>query len=192
MRLHGECVLDPLGLRPRRLVALTVLRDRSGITQQALSATLTLDRANIVGLLNDLEGAGLVERIRSPLDRRRHLVQLTERGRPAWPQRSVPSRRRRTRSFPLSAPPNGSGCMRCFSVRRLRTVRTVRSPSRRTEAPRRTSTRCHENIGCPASRVRTRGRGGWWRCVGRADRGGGRAGRSATEALTTGLHQRGG
>ncbi|RYF46489.1 MAG: MarR family transcriptional regulator [Comamonadaceae bacterium] len=80
MRLHGECVLDPLGLRPRHLVALTVLRDRSGITQQALSATLMLDRANIVGLLNDLESAGLVERIRSTLDRRRHLVQLTEAG----------------------------------------------------------------------------------------------------------------
>ncbi|MFD9669817.1 MarR family winged helix-turn-helix transcriptional regulator [Rhodococcus sp. NPDC059968] len=80
MRLHGECVLGPLGLRPRHLVALTVLRDRSGITQQALSATLMLDRANIVGLLNDLESAGLVERIRSTLDRRRHLVQLTEAG----------------------------------------------------------------------------------------------------------------
>ncbi|WP_255221388.1 MarR family winged helix-turn-helix transcriptional regulator [Rhodococcus wratislaviensis] len=80
MRLHAERVLDPLGLRPRHLVALTVLRDRSGITQQALSATLMLDRANIVGLLNDLEGAGLVERIRSTLDRRRHLVQLTEAG----------------------------------------------------------------------------------------------------------------
>ncbi|RZI53710.1 MAG: MarR family transcriptional regulator [Pseudonocardia sp.] len=74
MRLHAERVLDPLCLRPHHLVALTVLRDRSGITQQALSATLMLDRANIVGLLNDFEGAGLVERIRSTLDRRRHLV----------------------------------------------------------------------------------------------------------------------
>lgn len=80
MRLHGERVLDSLGLRPRHLVALTVLRDRRGITQQALSTTLMLDRANIVGLLNDLEGTGLVERIRSSQDRRRHFVQLTEAG----------------------------------------------------------------------------------------------------------------
>lgn len=80
MRLHGERVLDPLGLRPRHLVALTVLRERSGMTQQALSATLMVDRANIVGLLNDLEGAGFVERIRSAQDRRRHFVQLTEAG----------------------------------------------------------------------------------------------------------------
>ena len=43
------------GLRPRHLVALTVLRGRGGITQQALVATLEMDGTNIVGLLNELE-----------------------------------------------------------------------------------------------------------------------------------------
>lgn len=80
MRLHAESVLAPLGLRPRHLVALTVLRDRHGSTQQALSTTLMMDRANVVGLLNDLEADGLIERLRSPEDRRRHLVQLTDAG----------------------------------------------------------------------------------------------------------------
>lgn len=80
MRLHAESVLAPLGLRPRHLVALTVLRDQHGSTQQALSTTLMMDRANIVGLLNDLETDGLIERLRSPEDRRRHLVQLTDAG----------------------------------------------------------------------------------------------------------------
>lgn len=80
MRLHAESVLAPLGLRPRHLVALTVLRDRSGSTQQALSSTLMMDRANVVGLLNDLEADGLIERRRSPEDRRRHTVELTEAG----------------------------------------------------------------------------------------------------------------
>src|SRR6202021_2048700 len=80
MRLRSEAVLAPLGLRPRHLVALTVLRDRGGSTQQALAATLEMDGTNIVGLLNDLEAKNLIERRRSPEDRRRHMVELTDAG----------------------------------------------------------------------------------------------------------------
>src|SRR5260370_22088608 len=80
MRLRAESVLAPLGLRPRHLVALTVLRGRDGITQQALSGTLEMDGTNIVGLLNELEAEDLIERRRSPDDRRRHVVVLTEAG----------------------------------------------------------------------------------------------------------------
>ena len=80
MRLRAESVLAPLRLRPRHLVALTVLRRRDGITQQALSGTLEMDGTNIVGLLNELEAEDLIERRRSPGDRRRHVVVLTEAG----------------------------------------------------------------------------------------------------------------
>jgi DNA-binding MarR family transcriptional regulator len=80
MRLRAEAVLAPLGLRPRHLVALTVLRDRGGSTQQALATTLEMDGTNIVGLLNELEADKLIERRRSPEDRRRHLVELTDAG----------------------------------------------------------------------------------------------------------------
>jgi DNA-binding MarR family transcriptional regulator len=80
MRLRAESVLAPLRLRPRHLVALTVLRARDGITQQALSTTLEIDGTNIVGLLNDLEAEDLIERRRSPDDRRRHVVALTDAG----------------------------------------------------------------------------------------------------------------
>jgi DNA-binding MarR family transcriptional regulator len=80
MRLRTEAVLAPLGLRPRHLVALTVLRERGGSTQQALAATLEMDATNIVGLLNELEAKQLIERRRSPEDRRRHLVELTGTG----------------------------------------------------------------------------------------------------------------
>src|SRR6202021_85751 len=74
MRLRSEAVLAPLGLRPRHLVALTVLRDSGGSTQQALAATLEMDGTNIVGLLNDLEAKNLIERRRPPEDRRRQRV----------------------------------------------------------------------------------------------------------------------
>src|ERR1700730_340903 len=80
MRLRAEAVLAPLGLRPRHLVALTVLRVRGGSTQQALATTLAMDGTNIVGLVNELEAEKLIERRRSPEDRRRHLVELTEAG----------------------------------------------------------------------------------------------------------------
>ncbi|MDG4793590.1 MarR family winged helix-turn-helix transcriptional regulator [Micromonospora sp. WMMD1082] len=80
MRLRSESVLAPLGLRPRHLVALTVLRDAGDTSQQGLASTLQIDSTNIVGLLNDLETAGLVERRRSPEDRRRHVVSLTAAG----------------------------------------------------------------------------------------------------------------
>src|SRR5258708_16569057 len=86
MRLRAELVLAPLGLRPRHLVALTVLRGRDGITQQALSATLEMDGTNIVVLLNELEAEDLVERRRSPEDRRRHVVVLTEAGAKRLPE----------------------------------------------------------------------------------------------------------
>jgi MarR family transcriptional regulator, lower aerobic nicotinate degradation pathway regulator len=80
MRLRAEAVLAPLGLRPRHLVALTVLRDRGGSTQQALAVTLAMDGTNVVGLLNELEARKLIERRRSPEDRRRHVVELTDAG----------------------------------------------------------------------------------------------------------------
>lgn len=80
MRLRAESALAPLGLRPRHLVALTVLREHGSPTQQALAAALQTDRTNLIGLLNELEADGLVLRRRSSEDRRRHFVELTDDG----------------------------------------------------------------------------------------------------------------
>jgi DNA-binding MarR family transcriptional regulator len=79
-RMRAESALAPLGLRPRHLVALTVMRQHGSGTQQALAAALRIDRTNLVGLLNELEADGLVARRRSPEDRRRHIVELTDDG----------------------------------------------------------------------------------------------------------------
>src|SRR5882757_2527402 len=79
-RLRAESALAPLGLRPRHLVTLTVLRDHGSPTQQALAAALQTDRTNLIGLLNELETDGLVLRRRSTEDRRRHFVELTDAG----------------------------------------------------------------------------------------------------------------
>ena len=79
-RARNEAALAPLGMRPRHLVTLTLLRDHGGATQQALASTLQIDRTNLVGLLNELESAGLVLRRRTDADRRRHQVELTDAG----------------------------------------------------------------------------------------------------------------
>ncbi|HWF54818.1 MAG TPA: MarR family winged helix-turn-helix transcriptional regulator [Solirubrobacteraceae bacterium] len=81
MRVAGESVLAELGLRARHLIALTLLREHGEIGQGPLADLLQLDRTNLVGLLNELEADGLVERRRSAEDRRRHDVTLTDTGR---------------------------------------------------------------------------------------------------------------
>lgn len=79
-RTRAESALAPLGLRPRHLVALTLLRDHGSYTQSLLATTLQMDRTNLVGLLNELENDGLIERQRARDDRRRHIVALTQAG----------------------------------------------------------------------------------------------------------------
>jgi DNA-binding MarR family transcriptional regulator len=80
MRLRAESAVAPLGLRPRHLVVLTVLREQGSPTQQALAAALQTDRTNLIGVLNELETDGLILRRRSTEDRRRHFVELTDEG----------------------------------------------------------------------------------------------------------------
>jgi DNA-binding MarR family transcriptional regulator len=81
IRMASQAELEPLGLRPRHLVALTVLRENGGVAgQQELASELQVDRTNLVGLLNELEAEGLILRRRSAEDRRRHIVELTAEG----------------------------------------------------------------------------------------------------------------
>lgn len=81
LRARSEPVLDALGMRPRHLLTLTVLRDLGDSSQADLAGMLRIDRTNVVGLLNELEAGGWIERKRSPEDRRRHVVELTAGGR---------------------------------------------------------------------------------------------------------------
>lgn len=81
LRTEGMAALSSFGLRPRHLVALTVLNMMGDPSQHDLGEALELDRTNLVGLLNDLEAAKLIERRRDAADRRKHTVSLTGQGR---------------------------------------------------------------------------------------------------------------
>ncbi|MCJ0870705.1 MarR family winged helix-turn-helix transcriptional regulator [Streptomyces sp. AP-93] len=71
--------LSAAGLTPRHAMTLTYL-DGGPIGQRALAERLEVDPSVLVGILNDLEGDGLVERRRDPADRRRHNVAITDAG----------------------------------------------------------------------------------------------------------------
>jgi len=81
--VYRRSTAELLGMTIRELGALAYLRDHHLATQHALSKALSIDANNCVLLLNDLEARQFVERRRDPMDRRRHLVELTAIGRTA-------------------------------------------------------------------------------------------------------------
>jgi DNA-binding MarR family transcriptional regulator len=71
---------EDTGLHPYHYAIMLVLDDGSADTQGSIADALGYDRGQLVGLLDELQDQGLVERQRDPNDRRRHLVQMTPEG----------------------------------------------------------------------------------------------------------------
>src|SRR5580698_6627122 len=79
-RRAADAAMADGSLRPRHVIALTLLGERGPMTQHAVGTALSLDPSNVVGLLNELEERGLITRRRDPADRRRHIVELSAAG----------------------------------------------------------------------------------------------------------------
>ena len=85
-----------MDLTGRQFLVLTFAGGEEPLSQLELSRRLNLDPTIVVGLLDELEERGLVNRVRDPADRRRHLLELTAAGRKLAAAR--PRSRSRSRS----------------------------------------------------------------------------------------------
>ncbi|HVV11000.1 MarR family winged helix-turn-helix transcriptional regulator [Amycolatopsis sp.] len=72
--------LSPFGIDGRELAVLSVLAAEYPLSQLEVAGRLRVDRTTMVALIDALEGKGLVERRRSPEDRRKNMVGLTAEG----------------------------------------------------------------------------------------------------------------
>lgn len=73
-------VLEPFGLRMLSFSALAVVADHPGISQSHLARALSVERSNMVLLLDGLEQAGLITRNAVPGNRRAHALRATAEG----------------------------------------------------------------------------------------------------------------
>jgi DNA-binding MarR family transcriptional regulator len=76
----AEPVMAEYGIDGRELAVLTVLAADYPLSQHEAAGRLGVDRTTMVALIDELEAKGLVERQRSPDDRRKNIVRLTEAG----------------------------------------------------------------------------------------------------------------
>jgi DNA-binding MarR family transcriptional regulator len=78
---RSTAALAPFGVDGRELAVLARLGGPQPLSQQQLAAELEIDRTTMVGLVDALEGKGLVVRRPHPDDRRKNTVELTDDGR---------------------------------------------------------------------------------------------------------------
>lgn len=74
-------LLEQFGLRRTSYSTLVVIVKNPGMNQGQIADALAIERPNIVQIIDRLESAGLVQRTKSPEDRRAYALRPTARGR---------------------------------------------------------------------------------------------------------------
>jgi DNA-binding MarR family transcriptional regulator len=73
-------------VRPGLSSLLQVLSSNQSASQTELAASIGIDKATIVSLIDAAESSGWIQRSRDPRDRRRHVLILTDEGKAAVKQ----------------------------------------------------------------------------------------------------------
>jgi DNA-binding MarR family transcriptional regulator len=82
LAVFGDFIAGQRGAvtRPGQFSILAVIDRNPGLSQTRVCAALGIKRANLVGVINELESSGLVRRDPSPKDRRSNRLHLTPAG----------------------------------------------------------------------------------------------------------------
>ena len=76
----------PFGFRPQQYAALKIIASNSGCKQQDLGTALGISRSNLVMLIDELVGQGLIVRNQNLDDRRSNALELSRRGNILMPE----------------------------------------------------------------------------------------------------------
>jgi len=81
--------LSSIDISPAQFSVLVVIDANPGLSQAELSTTLAIERARLVRVLHHLQRRGLIQRLPSSVDGRRHELQLTRDGQKALARAQV-------------------------------------------------------------------------------------------------------
>jgi DNA-binding MarR family transcriptional regulator len=95
----------PKGLHPRLFGLLTALEESGPISQQQLAEKMRVNRTLVVGIADDLERRGWLERRRDPADRRSYALHVTDAGRRARDEMAPQVKRANERMTERLTPP---------------------------------------------------------------------------------------
>lgn len=79
-RLVSRDFLQVVGMTPVQFSVFSLVATNENLSQVAVGEALNMDRASTMAIIHKLELAGLLERRKSPHDRRMHALQLTPKG----------------------------------------------------------------------------------------------------------------
>lgn len=72
--------IGAVGMTPVQYSIFTLVAENEGMSQGVIGEALNMDRASTMAIMDKLQKAGLIERRKSPVDRRRHALYLTPKG----------------------------------------------------------------------------------------------------------------
>jgi len=81
-----EEAFKPFGLIGKHLGILLLIQDKGALPQMEVGKCMYIDRTTMVGMIDDLERLGYVERKAHPTDRRAHALYLTTKGKELLPK----------------------------------------------------------------------------------------------------------